>query len=171
MKKRYIVLGLLALEVLMLPIAGHTFYKSGMTDNLRKAFETPQRAINVKLPSEPGFTRFMVSANAPFAIITKNMIGPVRVNLYAEGSINGNVFGENARMPGANATCTELENSDIQIVYTSEKGTIARKGPALTKSILVEVQYNASQTPDVKVLTKDKSDGLPAAKTCIHSKA
>ena len=31
MKKRYIVLGLLALEALMLPFAGHTFYKSGIT--------------------------------------------------------------------------------------------------------------------------------------------
>lgn len=171
MKKRYIVFGLLALEALMLPFAGHTFYKSGITDDLRKAFETPQRAVNVKLPSEPGFRRFIVFANAPFAVSTKDMVGPVTVNLHAQGTINGNNFGENAQMPGANTNCRELETTDTQIIYASEKGTIAGEGPILTKSILVEVQYDAAQTPEVKILTQDKAESLPAAKACIHSKA
>jgi len=171
MKKRYIVLGLLALEALMLPFAGHTFYKSGLTDDLRKVFETPQRAVNVKLPSEPGFSRFIVFANAPFAISTKDMVGPVTVKLHAQGTVNGNVFGENAQIPGQNSSCGTFETTDTKIIYASEKGTIAGEGSILSQSILVEVQYDASQTPEVKILTQDKSEDLPAAETCAHSKA
>jgi len=168
MKKRYIVLGLVALEIAMLPFAGHILHKTGLSVDMT-ALMKPQRAINVKLESEPGVTRYMVSANAPFSVISESMIGQFDVGIYASGQINGRPFGDNAQAPGAGAACTVTKTTDERTIYKSEKGTIAQDGDILSKTVLVEIRYNPYYKPDIKILTQKKSKNIISASSCEAS--
>lgn len=164
-KKRYIVLGLLALEVATLPVAAHFAHKSDFKFD-KTAFETPQRAIHVKLNTKPGITRFIVSANAPFTVTSQGSAGKMNVKILEYGLVNGNVFGKNAQMPGPSAACVNPTSKQQSIIYTAERGTVLREGEILSKSVLVDIRYDPSLSPKLRVLTQKKSDGITPAKKC-----
>ena len=164
-KKRYIVLGLLAFEVATLPVAAHFVHKSDFKFD-KTAFETPQRAIHVKLKSKPGITRYMVSANAPFTITSEEAAGKMSVKIMQNGLVNGNVFGENAQMPGPATSCVTPSSTQQNIIYAAERGTVLREGEILSKSVLVDIRYDPSLSPKLKVLTQKKSANISSAKTC-----
>ncbi len=168
MKKRYIVLGLLALEVATLPVAAHFVHNSDFKFD-KTAFETPQRAIHVKLNTKPGVTRYMVSANAPFAITSEGVEGILNVKIHNHGLVNGNAFGKNAQMPGPSAACVTPNSVHKKTIYASERGTVLREGGILSKSVLVDIRYDPSLSPKLKVLTQKKSSGITPAKTCNGS--
>lgn len=166
-KKRYIVFGLLALEVVSLPFAASIVHKQAADFDI-SAITNPQRAINVELNAGPGVTRYLVTANAPFTVTSKNAIGTLNVNVYKSGFINGQAYGTNAQLPGAKSACTQTETTEKKTVYISERGTVAQKGDVLSETVLVEVRYDPSLTPDIKILTQKKSAKLLPAPLCTH---
>ncbi len=167
-KKRYIVFGLLTLELLTLPAAAHYAHKKGMSFDM-SIFSKPQHAINIKLKSKPGIAMYMVSANAPFSVTTEAMIGRFDVNIHLKGRINGQFFGENAQPPGPETACAVTKTTDKRTIYRSEKGTIAQDGDILSKTVLVEIRYEAYNKPDIKILTQKKSEKIASAPSCAAS--
>jgi len=170
MKKRYILLGLLALEIAMLPLAGHILYKTAGNFDM-SAFSKPQRAINVKLGEEPGVTRYMVVTNAPFTVTSESMIGQFDVNIYPSGLINGKPFGLNAQAPGALKACGLTKTTAPRIIYKADKGTETGEGEILSKAVLVEIRYEAYYKPDLKILPQRKSDAILTAQPCEKTAA
>ena len=168
MKKRYIVLGLVALEIALLPFAGTLLHKTDFYADM-KALAKPQRAIHVKLPPEPGMTRYMVSANAPFVVTAEEMIGQFDINIYPSGEINGKSFGHNAQAPGELKACSLTETLEPRAVYKSDTGTIAKDGEILSKTVLVEIRYEPYYKPDLKILTENKSKTILSAQSCEKS--
>lgn len=165
MKKRFIVLGLVAFELACLPFAGHMLHKTSAKLDMAD-FTKPQRAIHVKLDSEPGITRYMVSANAPFTVTSETMMGQFDVDIYASGIINGKDFGANAQKPGPDSACSQTQSLDPRVIYRSDKGTVANEGEILSKAILVEIRYEPYYKPDVKILTQKKSKDILSAQPC-----
>jgi len=168
MKKRYIVLAVLVLEIFMLLSVGQRVQKSDLKLDM-SLFSKPQRAVNVKLGAEPGVTRYMVYANAPFAVTSKDIIGQFDVAIYASGKVNDKPFGENAKQPGPKAACSLTKTTDEHVIYRSETGTIAGDGEILSKTVLVEIRYEPYYKPDVKILTQKKSEDIHSAQSCLKS--
>jgi len=169
MKKRYIVLGLIAFEMAMLPFIGTVLHKTDINSALA-ALAKPQRAIHVELPPEPGMTRYMVSANAPFVVTAEEMIGQFDIKIYPSGEINGKQFGKNAQAPGDLKACSLTETVEPRAVYRSETGTIAQDGEILSKTVLVEIRYESYYKPDLKILTENKSKTILSAQSCEKSR-
>jgi len=90
-KVRYLAIGLIALEIASIPVSAK------MIDKM--AFKKPQRVVSVPFPPEAGITKFLVSSDAPFAIISENAMGEYDVSVNVSGLINGKRFGSNAQMP------------------------------------------------------------------------
>jgi len=103
-KKRYIALGVIAMEVASIPVAAQIVDKV--------SFSVPQKVIAVPFPPEVGLTKFLVASNAPFAVISENAIGEFEVNIEVSGILNGNRFGTNAQMPGM-ATACAMQSSAV----------------------------------------------------------
>jgi len=170
MKKRYILLGLLALEIAILPFAGHILHKNAGNFNM-SVFSKPQRVISVKLGSEPGLSRYMVSANTPFSVTSESIIGQFDVDIYPSGLINGKQFGQNAQAPGALKACGLSKTTEPRIIYKADKGTETGGGEILSKAILVEIRYEAYYKPDLKILTQKQSDTILSAQPCEKAAA
>lgn len=169
MKKRYIILGLLALELITLPASAHILHKKGFSFDT-SAFVKPQRAISVKLNSRPGQTRFMLTANAPFSVTSKDAIGTLNIEIDQAGTVNGNPFGQNTQSPGLPKNCASVASPIQQIIYASERGTTSEnKGDVLTKTILVTINYDPAITPDIQILTQKKSEFLLTASSCSQT--
>lgn len=164
-KKRYIIFGLLALEIVSLPVSAHVVHNKVLNFDT-SAIMNPPRAINVELNSEPGATRYMVSANTPFTVTSKNVIGTLNVHIYKNGLINGQAYGKNTQSPGAISSCAMTDNTDQRTIYVSERGTIAKKGDILSETILVDISYDPKLTPDIQILTQKKSAKLLPAPLC-----
>lgn len=167
-KKRHIVLGLLALEVVSLPVAAHVVHKSDLKFD-KTAFEKPQRAIHVKLNTDPGVTQYMVSANAPFTITSEGIRGTMKVKILEYGLVNGNAIGKNAQLPGPSTACIKTASLAQKAIYISKRGTVARKGDILSKTVLVDIRYDPTLSPEIKVLTQKKSEGILLAAKCGKS--
>jgi len=162
MKKRYLALGVLALE---LATASATFPAAAQIID-RVSLSVSQKAISHQLDSKAGHAKFVVSSNAPFTIVTKDTIGDFDVSIHKSGVINGNPFGENAQMPGAaNACATALSTAPTNIYMATQK-TAAQKGGILTQAVVVEIRYAPETRPSFKIVTQDKSRDFAQAATC-----
>ena len=92
MKKRYFILGLIAVELAAFPAAAQILDKV--------VFSAPQKAINVVVSDKPGVKKYAVSSNAPFAVTSQSAIGEFDIIVHGSGIINGQRFGDNAQLPG-----------------------------------------------------------------------
>lgn len=158
MKKRTIFLGILALEILTFPAMAQ------MVD--RVAFEAPQKAIAVKLATEPGVSKFVVSSNAPFTLVAENAAGDFDVNVYRSGTVNGNRFGDNAQLPGKAQTCATALSAERSAIYRADRKTAATPGEILSQSVIVEVRYDDSLTPNLRIETEKDSRNIARAAPC-----
>jgi len=61
-KKRYLAVALIGAEIVSIPVSAQIIDKV--------AFSVPQRVIAVPFPPEAGVTKFLVSSNAPFAVVS-----------------------------------------------------------------------------------------------------
>ena len=162
MKKRNLLFGLLALELVTLPFAIPA--AAQIID--RVSFKIPQRVASVKLDAEPGTTRIVITSNAPFTIATKNAIGDFNVTLLQSGKLNAARFGDNAQMPGPAMSCGTAISSDPVVIYRATQKTARRKGPILSQSVIAEISYDADLRPDFIVKTEDNSTKFSAANAC-----
>jgi len=157
-KARYIAIGLIALEIASIPVSAKIIEKV--------AFSTPQKVAAVPFPPEAGITRFLLSSNAPFAIISENAVGEFNVSIEASGELNGNNFGSNAQMPGPAKACMAQTVPSSTKIYAAERKTAAHKGDILTQAIIVEIRYETDIQPDFKVITENKAKRIPTGTTC-----
>jgi len=160
-KKRYIAIGLIAAEVVSIPVSAQIIDKV--------AFSVPQRVVSVPFPPEAGITKFLVSSNAPFAVISENAIGEYDVKVHVSGILNGNKFGSNAQIPGAAKACAVQTTSSATKVYEADRKTAAHKGDVLTQAVIVEIRYDEAITPDFKIITQDKAKRISTAEPCEAS--
>lgn len=157
-KKRYIAIGIIALEIASIPVSAQIIDKV--------AFSVPQKAIAVPFPPEPGIAKFLVSSNAPFAVISENVVGEFNVSVHVSGMLNGNRFGGNAQMPGEANSCAAQTSPISTKIYEADRKTAAQKGDVLTQAVIVEIRYDAEINPSFKVLTQNKAKGLTAGSAC-----
>ena len=100
-KARYLAIGLIALEIASIPVSAQIIDKY--------AFSKPQKVAAVPFPAEVGITKFLVSSDAPFAIISEDTVGEfdVRVKVYkaddSEPKVSFPQFKPQRRVPGQDA--------------------------------------------------------------------
>jgi len=157
-KKRYLAVALIAAEIVSIPVSAQIIDKV--------AFSVPQRVIAVPFPPEAGVTKFLVSSNAPFAVVSENAIGEFDVSVQASGVLNGNHFGANAQMPGPAKNCAVQTSSSPTKLYEAERKTAAQKGDVLTQAVIVEIRYDAATQPKFEIVTQDNGKKIAAASPC-----
>lgn len=158
MKKRTLFLGWIALELAALPVAAHIFSQVN--------FVKPQRTIVVEIDADPGTSTFMVNSNAPFAIIAEGSRGAFEVSVDQTGLINGNRYGENAQLPGKSFTCAKSDSSSPKTIYLAERKTEMSKGPILTRAVRIDVSYDQTTEPKLKVISQNDAQSIPRARPC-----
>ena len=158
MKKRNILLGILAIEVLTLPVSAKVI------DNI--LFTTPADAASVTLPGEPGMTQLVVVSNSPFLITSRDAVAEMTISVHVSGAINETRFGDKAQMPGPSEGCAVTQTSDTSVIYTSSLSTAAKRGEVLSKSVMVQINYPADQSPVFEVVTKKHGADFLRANAC-----
>lgn len=157
-KARFFVIGLIALEIASIPVSAK------IIENV--AFSKPQSVVSVPFPTQPGVTRFMVSSNSPFAITSEEAIGDFEINIEVRGNLNGKPFGRNAQAPGLIQSCARQTSSKTTKIYEAERGTELREGDILSKTVMVEVRYDATINPNLQIVSKNKAKKFLSAKSC-----
>jgi len=161
MKTRNVLLGLLALEVLTLPAAAQMV--SSVT------FEAPQKAVAVELPAERGLSKFVVTSNAPFALVAENTTGDFDITVYRSGTVNGNRFGDNAQLPGESETCASVLSVQESAIYRANRKTAATPGEILSQAVIIEVRYDESFTPNLRIETENDARNIARAAPCLSN--
>ena len=157
-KARSLVVGLIALEIASIPVSAQIIGKL--------SFSKPQRVVAVPFPVEMGLTKFLVSSDAPFAVISENAIGEFDVRIKVSGILNGQHFGENAQLPGAAASCTAQKSKNTTKIYEAERKVTSQDGDILTRAIIVEVHYDANIKPELKVISQNKAKKFLSGTAC-----
>lgn len=139
-KKRYIMLGLLLIEVASLPAAAQIVH--------RVAFEVQPLVNAVEIPTaEPGLSRFLVASNSGFGVEADNIAGNVDIAVRSSGTIGGLTrFGDAAQLPGDQSVCSQTSGLPSPI-YIADKKTAARKGTAPEQAVIFEFRYEAEARP------------------------
>ena len=158
-KTRNILIGLLVLEILTLPAAAQIVNKV--------VFEAPQKAVAVELPPEPGLSKFVVTSNAPFTLVADNAEGDFEIHVHQSGTVNGNRFGDNAQMPGRSEACATVVSSHESAIYRADRKTAAQPGEILSQAVIIEVRYDASVTPELRIETEQDSRNIVRALPCV----
>jgi len=149
-KKRYIVMGLLGLELLSLPAAAQIIQ--------RVAFEPRPLVTAVKVPTaEPGLSRFLVTSDAGFDIRAENVVGRIETTVYVSGTISGSLrFGDAAQLPGPKAACAQLSGSNSHI-YKADSKTEAGRGSPAEQAVIFEFSYPVDSHPNFKFIADGDS--------------
>lgn len=156
-KKRYIVFGLLAIELLSLPAAAQIVH--------RVAFDIRPIVTAVEIPtSEPGLSRYLVASNAGFGVKADGVIGDVHTIVHVSGSMSGaNRFGDAAQLPGPEATCTQASGLNADI-YLADRKTAATPGTPPEQAVVFEFRYDTAAHPVFEFVAG--SESAPAMKSC-----
>ena len=161
-KKRYIVGGYIAFEVIGLTVAGTA--GAQVLDQIK--FEVPQRVASATLPTEPGLTRLIVSSNAGFTVSASEAIGEYDVKVLRDGLINTTPFGLNAQLPGPETACSAAVSPAASVIYRADRKTAAARGGVLTQSVMIEIRYDETLRPKFSVKTEDNSVAITPAAAC-----
>jgi len=147
-----------------LPSLGHL--KIGLKLWFKIAFSVPQKVISVPFPAEAGVTKFLVSSNAPFAVISENAIGEFEIQVEVNGVLNGKRFGSNAQMPGAAMACATQITASSTKIYEADRKTAAHEGDILTQAVIVQIRYDADTQPNLKIVPQDKAKRILTGAAC-----
>lgn len=140
-KKRYLVFGLLALELLSLPAAAQIVH--------RVAFEVHPNVIAVEIPTaERGVSRYLVASNAGFGVKANGVIGDITTDVHVSGRLSGtNRFGDAAQLPGPEFTCA-LAAGVSSDIYAADRKTAATPGTPPEQAVIFEFRYDVAARPD-----------------------
>ena len=155
-KKRYIVLGLLAVELMSLPAAAAIVHKA--------AFDVKPTVTAVEIPTaEPGFSRFIVTSTAGFDVKADDVAGDISVNVHVSGTLGSTKhFGEAAQLPGPKTICAQTTGPNAAI-YKADRTTAAREAATTERAVVFEFRYDPDARPDFKfVADQDKKANLIA---------
>jgi len=134
-KKRYILFGLIGMELMSLPAAAAIVHKA--------AFEVRPVVTAVEIPTaEPGVSRFIVTSNAGFDVKANQMVGDVMVKVHVNGSLpGGNRFGDSAQLPGPEMICSQSSGSKSAI-YKADRKIESQEGSAPDRAVIMEFTYD-----------------------------
>lgn len=140
-KKRYVVLAILAAELLTLPAAAQIVH--------RVAFEVKPRVVAVEIPTaEAGLSRFLVTSNDGFGVEAIDLVGNVQVGVYKSGTISGGQrFGDAAQLPGDKHLCAESYNALGSPIYEADRKTASEPGEIVDQAVVFEFRYDTSAQP------------------------
>lgn len=140
-KKRYIVLGLLAVELMSLPAAAQIVH--------RVAFDIRPIVTAVEIPtSEPGVSRFLVASNAGFGVKANDVIGKIQTEVHVSGSMGAlSRFGDAAQLPGPEMMCVQASGINSNI-YVANRKTAATPGTPPEQAVIFEFRYDAQARPN-----------------------
>ena len=163
--KRKLFLTWLAFELASLPFALPTaamIVKNSIPEEL-------PRVAQVDLPPTLGQSRILLASDGPFALISSGASGPMNINLYVTGNINGNVHGRAAQAPGDLNTCASALPANHTIIYRSTGKTADRSGSILDQAVVLEINYGKAQTPKFEVVNfhDEKYKQAVSAQACI----
>jgi len=152
-KKRYIVFGLLAFELVSLPAAAQIVHKA--------AFDVRPLVTAVEIPtSETGVSRFLVTSNAGFDVFANDVEGDVSVQVHVTGSLGGTVrFGGAAQLPGPQSVCATSTDQNA-VIYKAERKIETRKAPAAERAVMMEFNYTPTARPDFKFIAGEDNSAL-----------
>ena len=152
-KKRYIVLGLLAVELLSLPAAAQIVH--------RVAFDIRPVVTAVEIPtSEPGLSRYLVASNAGFGVEASGVFGDVHVDVRASGTLNKvNRFGDAAQLPGPKSGCAQASGLESAI-YTADRKTAAVPGTPPEQAVIFEFRYDPNARPEFKFIAGKETSNV-----------
>lgn len=153
-KKRYIVFGFLAVELMSLPAAAQIIHKA--------AFDVRPLVTAVEIPtSETGLSRFLVTSNAGFDVIANDVNGDISVDVHVSGSLSGGSrFGDAAQLPGLQTACA-VASSQNTAIYKANRKIETRKGNAVDRALIMEFKYDPAARPDFKFIAgKNKSAAI-----------
>jgi len=144
-KKRYIVFGLLAVELMSLPAAAQIVH--------RVAFDIRPIVTAVEIPtSEAGVSRFLVVSNAGFGVKANGVIGDIQTDVHVSGTMNDiSRFGDAAQLPGPQASCAQSTGFNSKI-YAADRKTAATPGTPPEQAVIFEFRYDAAARPDFKFI-------------------
>ena len=150
-KKRYIVFGLLAIELLSLPAAAQIVH--------RVAFEVRPTVTAVEIPTtEAGVSRYLVTSNAGFGIKANGVIGDIHTDVHVSGGTGAlNRFGDAAQLPGPESTCAQASGISSDI-YAANRKTAATPGTPPEQAVIFEFRYDAAARPDFEFVAGAESD-------------
>lgn len=156
-KKRYMVLGLLALELLSLPAAAQIMQ--------RVSFDISPIVIAAEIPtSEPGVSRYLVTSNAGFGVQANDLVGNVNVDVYSSGPLGGGKqFGASAQLPGPETGCAVATGIDSKI-YLADQKIAASPGSPAEQAVIFEFRYDAAARPKFDFVAG--ADTASAPKPC-----
>ena len=139
-RKRYVVLGLLAIELLSLPAAAQIVQ--------RVSFEVRPRVVAVEIPtSEPGMSRYLVSSNAGFGVKAYDVVGDINVAVHMSGAMSGTTrFGDSAQLPGPKSGCAQASGLGSH-VYLADRKTAATPGTPPEQAVVFEFKYEPDARP------------------------
>ncbi len=144
-KKRYLVFGLLALEVLSLPAAAQIVH--------RVAFDIRPVVTAVEIPTaEPGMSRFLVASNAGFSVKASNVVGDVSVAVHVSGTMSDvSRFGDAAQLPGPATGCA-IASGMRSDIYVADRKTAASPGTPPQQAVIFEFKYDSDARPAIEFI-------------------
>lgn len=157
MKKRYIVLGILVAELMMLPLIGAAGWHLAGPDVRSKFAELP-RAAHVENPLQPGHLQLVIASDGPFVIIAEGAVTPVEMSLAISGKVNGNPHGMLASDPGAPPACRRSEMTP-RVIYRSTGKTAINSGPVIDQAVVFNMNYERGSKPKFTVMTQQEMGG------------
>jgi len=159
-KKRYIVLGFLAVELMSLPAAAHIVHSAAV-----QAIQVQPVVTAVEVPTQkPGLSRFLVMSNAGFGVQANNVSGEVSVKIKPKGVLNNvSRYGGAAQLPGPQETCAQTSNANTSI-YIADRKTAAREGTAPQRAVIFEISYDPAAQPKFEFIAG--SDKIATIATC-----
>lgn len=158
MKKRNIVYGLIALELISIPVSAKVI------DKVMHAF--PENVITTELPRQPGVAMIAISSNKPFVITSHGYTGELDIKVTQTGMIYKTSYGEKAQMPGPARACAEASGEQTAIIYNGAQRTAKTRGKVLSQTVMVELRYDRGADPVFDVITQKKSTNIAAASAC-----
>ena len=156
-KKRYLVMGWLALELLTLPAAAQ------IVNNV--SFEIRPIVTAVEIPTnEPGVSRFLVASNAGFGVKANDLVGDIQIDVHVSGTIHtSSRFGDAAQLPGPKTSCSQATGLGSDI-YLADRKTAATKGTPPEQAVIFEFNYDTEARPSF-VFTPG-TENTSAIQTC-----
>jgi hypothetical protein len=158
-KKRYIVFGLLAVELMSLPAAAQIVH--------RVAFDIRPIVTAVEIPTtEPGVSRYLVASNAGFGVKANGVIGDIQTEVHVSGSMGKlNRFGDAAQLPGPDSMCAQASGLSSDI-YAADRKTAATPGTPPEQAVIFEFRYDVDASPDFEFVAGAGS--APALTRCSN---
>ena len=156
-KKRYIALGIIAVELASLPAAAKIIHMA--------AFQTKPRVLAAEIKtSEPGVSRFLVNSNDGFGVEIEGFIGEVKTVVYESGTLASmRRFGDQAQLPGAAKSCAQSLSNQASPVYQAVRKTELSDAHVVDQAVIFEFRYKAQVKPKFEFTAGKASVATPSA--------